>query len=163
MKYQYLYKKGQEGPKPYNETEKPLAICKGPPGHQPLKTFLQQKEQSRGTTTKPKEKLGATEVGRRRASERAIPPPPPSPPPSSRDHGHGHLQVALGLPRRLLPQDLHLPQGLLHRYISIRHLARTVYCSRLYLVIRAACVPGSRVVGLGAARSCPPAARFGEI
>ena len=44
---------------------------------------------------------------------------------ASTDHGHGRLLPAVvGVPCRRLPQDLHLPQGLLHRYVSLPPLRR---------------------------------------
>jgi hypothetical protein len=71
---------------------------------------------------------------------------------STADHGHGRLFPAtLGVPRRRLPQDLRLPQGLLHRYMHLtfppprrRHLAPPVSCSAPHLL-------GSRVHGIGMA------------
>ena len=97
-----------------------LQLASAPPTFQFFSTiFFQSAEKaSRGqATTTPNEPGGG------RAEAAANNQPLSSA--ASTDHGHGRLLPAVvGVPCRRLPQDLHLPQGLLHRYVSLPPLRR---------------------------------------
>ena len=104
-----------------------LQLASAPPTFQFFSTiFFQSAEKaSRGqghqpTTTPNEPGQAAAERKRRRAASNR-----PLSSAASTDHGHGRLlPAAVGVPRRRLPQDLHLPQGLLHWYISLPPLRR---------------------------------------
>jgi hypothetical protein len=90
----------------------------------PLYFPMRWKKRNEATSQSPPNQ-STNEPGDRAESgaEQLIPPSPhaaAAAAAAATDHGHGRILPAdVGVPRRRLPQDLHLPQGLLHRYVPL--------------------------------------------